>query len=224
MGRAESSAASQCRSIPFLRQSSAFRSRERPKTKTGFCSCLHQGAGDSDANGLRGHPGSPENSFVNNEIALDASGKSGVYGHHRKKYRKPARRHPRRAFCLPFPLRTAAARHDASSPAPCLRVGSEPPSELQSTRYWPVRANAPALRRAPPPHAAPPVEGYGSRRKRSNTIEHDRSAATFFFGDARDRLSDFACARRPRRHRHVGFVRVSRAKTLTEIRSIARSH
>jgi hypothetical protein len=34
-----------------------------------------------------------------------------------------------------------------------------------------VRANAPALRRAPPPHAAPPVEGYGSRRKRSNTTD-----------------------------------------------------
>jgi hypothetical protein len=34
-----------------------------------------------------------------------------------------------------------------------------------------VRANAPTLRRAPPPHAAPPVEGYGSRRKRSNTTD-----------------------------------------------------
>jgi hypothetical protein len=42
---------------------------------------------------------------------------------------KPARNHRRRAFCLPFTNRTAAARHDASSPAPCLRVGSEPPSE-----------------------------------------------------------------------------------------------
>jgi hypothetical protein len=46
----------------------------------------------------------------------------------------------------------------------------------------------------------------------------------FLFGDAGDRLSDLAGACRPRRHRHVGFVRVSRAKTLTEIRSIARSH
>jgi len=35
-------------------------------------------------------------------------------------------------FLFAFTNRTAAARHDASSPAPCLRVGSEPPSELLS--------------------------------------------------------------------------------------------
>jgi hypothetical protein len=56
------------------------------------------------------------NNFVNNEIALDTSGKSVVQGHHRKKYRKPARSHPRRAFCLTFTDRAAAANHGASSP------------------------------------------------------------------------------------------------------------
>ena len=55
--------------------------------------------------------------------------------------------------------------------------------------------------------------------------DRDDHAATFFLqGDARDRLSDLASARWSRRHCHVGFVRVSRARALTEIRSIARSH
>src|SRR3954447_24108319 len=56
-------------------------------------------------------------------------------------------------------------------------------------------------------------------------IQGKRSCRTFSFpGVARDRLSDFARARRRPCHRNLGMPRVSRARTLTEIRSIARSH
>ena len=53
------------------------------------------------------------------------------------------------------------------SPHLSLRVGSEPPSELERTTLLAgARERAgPAARRLPPPHAAPPVERYGSRRK-----------------------------------------------------------
>src|SRR5262245_45535233 len=43
-------------------------------------------------------------------------------------------------------------------------------------------------------------------------------------GVASDRLAHLARARRTPCHRYLGMPRVSRARTLTEIRSVARSH
>jgi hypothetical protein len=48
--------------------------------------------------------------------AFDTSGKSPAHYHHRENRAEPGRRNPPRAFCLKFSNRTAAARHDASSP------------------------------------------------------------------------------------------------------------
>jgi hypothetical protein len=47
---------------------------------------------------------------------FDTSGKSPANYHHRENHAEPGRRNPPRAFLLKFSNRTAAARHDASSP------------------------------------------------------------------------------------------------------------
>jgi hypothetical protein len=66
--RVASSAANRCPTIPFRRRSSAFRNRERPIRKTGFCSCLRPGEGDSDIGGLYGHLVRLRDNFGNSEV------------------------------------------------------------------------------------------------------------------------------------------------------------
>ena len=101
-------------------------------------------------------------------------------------------------FAITFPHRTAAARHDATSPrtCPCASEASRRPS-LNAQRYWPVRANALAPRRGDCLRRTRPLRL--SDTVRAGKIARERSAATFFFrGAARGRLSHHVRARRPR--------------------------
>jgi hypothetical protein len=65
-----------------------------------------------------------------------------------------------------FTDRTAAARHDATSLLSCLRRERVAVRTLITTLLAGARERAgPRGEAMPRPHAAPPVEGYGSRRK-----------------------------------------------------------
>lgn len=120
------------------------------------------------------------------------------------------------------PIGRRPLRHDASSPLhPVSASESAPPSEPSQSFGCRARTRQPRGGCSSPSHAAPPIEGYGFAPE---TIAVPFAICRKFFqGECRDRLSDCAGARRPDRHRDVGSL-VSRARTITEIRSVARSH